>query len=369
MQPQTPIIEIRSLRKLYGSVPAVAGVDLTVGEGEFLTLLGPSGCGKTTIIRMVAGHVMPTGGQVLLDGRDITYEPPQSRRIGMVFQHYALFPHLSVEENIGFALRVEGKARDFIRRRVDEMLDLVRLTGVGQRRPGQLSGGQQQRVALARALAFSPRILLMDEPLGALDLKLREQMQLELKRIQRDVGITTIYVTHDQEEALSLSDRVVVMGPGRIAQVDTPERLYDAPRSRYVADFVGKINFLPAEVMALTRDSVTCRLTETESRTLIRCPGPSGLQPGQRVIVGVRPEYLRACPGTADPGRLHGRLEKRRFVGNSQFVFVRVSPALLLMISDPQRAGVVGKDCSIELDEAHAIVFAEDAGGADVSGA
>src|SRR5580765_4092515 len=217
MQPSAPIIEIRSLRKLYGSVPAVAGLNLTVGEGEFLTLLVPSGCGKTTITRMIAGHVLPTSGQVLLDGRDITYEPPQSRRIGMVFQHYALFPHLSVEENIGFALRVEGKARDFIRRRVDEMLDLVRLTGVGRRRPGQLSGGQQQRVALARALAFSPRILLMDEPLGALDLKLREQMQVELKRIQRDIGITTIYVTHDQEEALSLSDRVVVMGPGRIS--------------------------------------------------------------------------------------------------------------------------------------------------------
>lgn len=362
MESHTPIIEIRNLRKDYGGVPAVAGVDLAVGEGEFLTLLGPSGCGKTTIIRMIAGHVMPTAGQVLLDGRDITYELPQFRRIGMVFQHYALFPHLSVEENIGFALRVEGKTREFRRRRVAEMLDLVRLTGVEARRPGQLSGGQQQRVALARALAFNPRILLMDEPLGALDLKLREQMQSELKRIQRDIGITTIYVTHDQEEALSLSDRVVVMGPGRIAQVDTPERLYDSPVSRYVADFVGKINLLPGEVMSISDDVVTCRLTGIEPLALIRCPRRGTFQPGQRVMVGLRPEHLRACPNDGDPGRLYGRLEKRRFVGNYQFVFVRVAPALALMIADPQRSGIVGKDCAVELDENRAVVFAADDG-------
>jgi len=368
MESHTPIIEIRDLRKDYGGVPAVAGVDLAVGEGEFLTLLGPSGCGKTTIIRMIAGHVMPTAGQVLLDGRDITYELPQSRRIGMVFQHYALFPHLSVEDNVGFALRVEGKAREFIRQRVAEMLDLVRLSGVGSRRPGQLSGGQQQRVALARALAFNPRILLMDEPLGALDLKLREQMQSELKRIQRDIGITTIYVTHDQEEALSLSDRVVVMGPGRIEQVDTPERLYDSPANRYVADFVGKINFLPGEVVAINDDVVTCRLTGIESQVLVRCSRTRAFEPGQQVMVGIRPEYLRACASDGDPRRLHGRLEKTRFVGNYQFVFVRVTPALILMIADPQRSGVVGKDCAVELDATRAVVFAEDDGATGFNG-
>ena len=367
MASHTPIIEVRNLRKDYGGTPAVSGVDLTVDEGEFVTLLGPSGCGKTTIIRMIAGHVMPTAGQVLLDGRDITYAPPQSRRIGMVFQHYALFPHLTVEENVGFALRVERKGREHIQRRVAEMLDLVRLTGVGARRPGQLSGGQQQRVALARALAFNPRILLMDEPLGALDLKLREQMQFELKRIQRDIGISTIYVTHDQEEALSLSDRVVVMEPGRIAQVDTPERLYDAPTSRYVADFVGKINLLPGEVVEIGDEVVACHLTGVEPATLVRCRRTGAFRIGQRVMVGVRPEHLRACPDEGDPGRLHGRLEKRRFVGNYQFVFVRVAPELTLMIADPQRSGVVGKDCVVELDETRTVAFADDDSGTGVS--
>jgi mannopine transport system ATP-binding protein len=358
MAEAAPIIELRALTKQYGGLSAVRAVDLAVGEGEFVTLLGPSGCGKTTIIRMIAGYVMPTAGQVLLDGRDITYEPPQRRRIGMVFQHYALFPHLTVEENVGFALRVDGRPRDAIRRRVAEMLDLVRLHGVGARRPGQLSGGQQQRVALARALAFSPRILLMDEPLGALDLKLREQMQVELKRIQRDVGITTIHVTHDQEEALGMSDRVVVMEPGRIAQIDTPERLYDAPANRYVADFVGKINLLAAEVVAVADDAVECRLLgiEGEAATL-RCSTPAALRPGDRVTVGIRPEYLAARSGSAGPGRLPGHIEKTRFVGSYQFVSVRLGPALSVIVADPQRSCVVGKACSLDVDESRVVLF------------
>src|SRR2546428_4908410 len=238
----TLIIRLDGLGKRYGAVEAVRDVNLEIAEGEFLTLLGPSGCGKTTIIRMIAGYIDASAGRIFLDGRDITDDPPQKRRIGMVFQHYALFPHLTVEDNVGFALKIEAKPREFIRRRVAEMLELVRLPSVARRYPAELSAGQQQRVALARALAFSPRILLMDEPLGALDLKLREQMQQELKRIQQDVGITTIPVTHDQEEALSMSDRVVVMEPGRIVQIDTPEALYDRPLTKYVADFVGKIN-------------------------------------------------------------------------------------------------------------------------------
>jgi mannopine transport system ATP-binding protein len=365
------IIELRELAKHYGGVPAVSAVNLAVAEGEFVTLLGPSGCGKTTIIRMIAGYVMPTAGQVLLDGRDITYEPPQRRRIGMVFQHYALFPHLTVEENVGFALRIEGQPRDVIRRRVGEMLDLVRLPGIGNRRPGQLSGGQQQRVALARALAFNPRILLMDEPLGALDLKLREQMQLELKRIQRDVGITTIHVTHDQEEALGMSDRVVVMAPGRIAQVDTPERLYDAPAGRYVADFVGKINFVEAEVTAVTHEGVECRVVGLEGADIrLRCSTGTAFRPGDQVTVGLRPEHLTARPGTAEPGRLLGHVEKTRFVGSFQFVTVRLGPRLSVVIADPHRACVVGKDCVVDIDESRAVLFpAEERTGAAAGGA
>ncbi len=354
----TPIIELRTLTKFYGSVPAVDRVDLAVAEGEFLTLLGPSGCGKTTIIRMIAGYVMPTSGQVLLDGRDITYEPPQRRRIGMVFQHYALFPHLTVEENVGFALRIERQPRHVVRKRVTEMLELVHLRGVADRRPGQLSGGQQQRVALARALAFSPRILLMDEPLGALDLKLREQMQTELKRIQRDVGITTIHVTHDQEEAFGLSDRVVVMEPGRIVQIDTPERLYDAPRTRYVADFVGKINFFDAEVVSLTGDAVTCRLLGVEGRAVtIRCATRAGVPPGTRVTIGIRPEHLTARALGGDPARLEGHIEKTRFVGAYQFVSVRLGPALSVLVADPQRSCVPGKECAVDVDDSRAVLF------------
>ncbi len=358
MPSSTPLIELRALTKSYGSVPAVSAVDLAVAEGEFLTLLGPSGCGKTTIIRMIAGYVMPTAGQVLMDGRDITYEPPQRRRIGMVFQHYALFPHLTVEENIGFALRIEGQPRHVIRQRVAEMLQLVHLRGVGARRPAQLSGGQQQRVALARALAFSPRILLMDEPLGALDLKLREQMQVELKRIQRDVGITTIHVTHDQEEAFGLSDRVVVMEPGRIVQVDTPERLYDAPASRYVADFVGKINFLEAEIVSLGAGAVECRLLGIEGHPVtIRCAAPATFPPGTQVTIGLRPEHLTARPTTGEPGRLQGHVEKTRFVGSYQFVSIRLASALSVMVADPQRSCVVGKECVLDIDESRVVLF------------
>jgi putative spermidine/putrescine transport system ATP-binding protein len=337
---------------------AVDDVTLEIRDGEFFSLLGPSGCGKTTSLRMIAGFATPDSGRVLLQGVDVTGVPANRRHVNMVFQHYALFPHLTVEENVGFALRVEGQPRSVIRQRVTEMLDLVQLPGVASRRPGELSGGQQQRVALARALAFSPRILLMDEPLGALDLKLREQMQLELKRIQRDVGITTIHVTHDQEEALSLSDRVVVMAPGRIAQVDSPERLYDAPRTRYVADFVGKVNFMRAEVVDAPGGGLACRLVDVPSRPIVRCPASPGCAAGEAVTLGIRPEYLRAR-SDGDAASLHGEIEKVRFAGNLQFLFVRIAPSLILMVADPQRVGLPGKACAIDLDESRILIFTE----------
>src|SRR5215218_1228557 len=243
-----PAIELVGVEKTFssaaGDVRAVEHVNLRIAEGEFFSLLGPSGCGKTTTLRMVAGFEEPTSGQILLHGRDMVGVPPYRRDVNMVFQQYALFPHMDVFENVAFGLRRKKVPKDELRRRVTETLELVELEGREKRRPRQLSGGQQQRVALARALVNRPRALLLDEPLGALDLKLRQAMQLELKRIQREVGITFVYVTHDQEEALTMSDRLVVMNAGRIEQLGSPRELYEYPATRFVANFIGTSNIL-----------------------------------------------------------------------------------------------------------------------------
>ncbi|MBM3525134.1 MAG: ABC transporter ATP-binding protein, partial [Alphaproteobacteria bacterium] len=233
-------VVLENVSKSFGSVRAVDGFSLVVKEGELLTLLGPSGCGKTTTLRMVAGFFLPSAGRILIGGQDVTTLPPRKRNLGMVFQDYALFPHLTVADNIAFGLRERGAAKEQIRKRVGELLDLIRLPGVEGRYPRELSGGQQQRVALARALAYSPSVLLMDEPFGALDLKLREAMQVELHRILRELKITTIFVTHDQGEAMSLSDRIVVMLDGRAQQIGAPEELYARPATAFVAHFVGR---------------------------------------------------------------------------------------------------------------------------------
>ncbi|MBM3613631.1 MAG: ATP-binding cassette domain-containing protein, partial [Alphaproteobacteria bacterium] len=226
-------LTFEGVEKRFGDVVAVARLDLDVAEGSFLTLLGPSGCGKTTTLRMIAGFILPDRGRLLIDDEDVTRVPPQRRGIGMVFQDYALFPHLTVAANIGFGLVERGMAGDAIARRVADLLDLVRLPDIAGRYPSELSGGQQQRVALARAVAHTPRLLLMDEPLGALDLKLREAMQLELRRIQQELRITTVYVTHDQHEAMAMSDRIAVMNRGRIEQLDAPAAIYDSPKTKF----------------------------------------------------------------------------------------------------------------------------------------
>ena len=244
----TPEIRLDNLEKRFGDVLAVDHVSLDVGAGEFFSLLGPSGCGKTTTLRMIGGFELPTGGRILLRDRDMTREPPDKRPVNMVFQHYALFPHLTVGDNVAFGPKRKGLAKDEVRRRVGDALALVRLDGFEKRKPNQLSGGQQQRVALARALANRPDVLLLDEPLGALDLKLRRQLQVELKRIQSEVGITFVYVTHDQEEALTMSDRIAVMNAGQVEQLGTPEELYERPATRFVADFIGTTNLLRATV-------------------------------------------------------------------------------------------------------------------------
>src|SRR6058998_1775482 len=241
-----PALRLEGVRKSYGSVLAVAGVDLVVDEGEFFTLLGPSGSGKTTLLRLIAGFERPDGGRIQLAGRDVTNVPPHLRDTNTVFQDYALFPHMSVADNIGYGLRVKGVAKPARERRVQRALQMVRLEGLGLRRPNQLSGGQRQRVALARAVVNEPEVLLLDEPLGALDLKLRQEMQIELKQIQEQVGITFVYVTHDQEEALTMSDRLAVMSNGHVEQVGSPSEVYEEPANAYVADFLGASNLMPA---------------------------------------------------------------------------------------------------------------------------
>jgi putative spermidine/putrescine transport system ATP-binding protein len=239
-----PDVEAVALRRAYGDVVAVDGVDLAIAEGEFFTLLGPSGSGKTTTLRLIAGFERPDSGRVLLKGRDVTSRPPYERDVNTVFQDYALFPHMTVEQNVGYGLMVKGVRKGERTKRVGEALEMVQLSRLGGRRPAQLSGGQRQRIALARAIVNRPQVLLLDEPLGALDLKLRQEMQLELKRIQQDVGITFIYVTHDQEEALTMSDRLAVFVDGRIEQVGTPASVYEHPESEFVAGFVGVSNVL-----------------------------------------------------------------------------------------------------------------------------
>jgi putative spermidine/putrescine transport system ATP-binding protein len=241
----TPAVQLVGLHRHFGDVRAVDGVDLTITDGEFFSMLGPSGSGKTTVLRLIAGFDVPSGGAVLLHGRDVTNVAPYDRHVNTVFQDYALFPHMNVQRNVEYGLKVKGVARRERETRAQEMLDAVRLSGFGSRKPNQLSGGQRQRVALARALVNKPKVLLLDEPLGALDLKLREEMQVELKTIQRDVGITFVFVTHDQGEALSMSDRIAVFNHGRIEQVGPPREVYERPASEFVANFVGTSNVLP----------------------------------------------------------------------------------------------------------------------------
>jgi len=283
-------IDVRNVAKHFGqgehAVRALDDVSVQIKKGEFFTLLGPSGCGKTTLLRMIAGFESPTAGQISLEGRDITELPPNHRPVNTVFQSYALFPHLTVAENVGFALKMQGKPKDEIAATAEKMLALVRLEALAGRKISQLSGGQQQRVALARALAPQPKVLLLDEPLSALDFKLRKEMQIELKRLQHETGITFIFVTHDQEEALTMSDRIAVMSAGKIQQTGSPRDIYTHPANRFVASFVGETNFLPARV---ANGKVTLA-----AGGLIDAMGAEG-QTGD-VTVTVRPEQVRISP-------------------------------------------------------------------------
>ena len=308
-------VRLQDLTKTFGAVVAVRDVSLTVPAGSFFTLLGPSGSGKTTTLMMVAGFVYPTRGEVFVNGGPVAGLPPQKRDLGMVFQSYAVFPHLTVYQNIAFPLEVRKVSSAVIRQRVGEALELVRLEGYDRRLPRQLSGGEQQRVALARALVFQPRVLLMDEPLGALDRKLRAHMQLELKRIQRAVHVTVIYVTHDQEEALTMSDAVAVMRGGRVEQLGSPADLYEAPVSPFVADFVGESNFIDGTVVSVTGPRA---LVRTDAGLEFWGTPVASLAAGQRVTAAIRPEKLAADEApSADLNRGKGVVAEVVYLGDA----------------------------------------------------
>jgi spermidine/putrescine ABC transporter ATP-binding subunit len=339
--PTTPVrgaaVSVRNLVKHYKSVRAVDDVTIDVEPGEFLALLGPSGSGKTTILMTIAGFEQPTGGEVYIGGRAVTYVPPNRREIGMVFQKYALFPHMTVAENVAFPLEMRGVPATERAARVEAALKLVRLAGYGSRRPSQLSGGQQQRVALARAVVYDPPVLLMDEPLGALDKKLREQMQLEIKHIQQQLGTTVVYVTHDQSEALTMADRIAVLHEGRLQQIGVPEELYDRPANSFVADFIGETNFVDGRLVA--RNGEVVRVV-TEEGPIVAGGVPIGAAPaiaeGAAVRVGVRPEHVAlSAAGTLDDG-CPGVVEESIYGGASVAYIVRVAPTLAIVARVPR---------------------------------
>jgi spermidine/putrescine ABC transporter ATP-binding subunit len=330
-------VSLRSVVKSFDKYRAIDDVSLDIEPGEFITLLGPSGSGKSTTLMMIAGFEQPDTGQVLIDGVDVTRVPAYRRNIGMVFQSYALFPHLTVAENIGFPLKQRGVGKNEILERVSRMLDLVQLAGFDARFPQQLSGGQQQRVAIARAIVFNPPVLLMDEPLSALDKQLRENLQFEIKRLHDSLGITFIYVTHDQKEALVMSDRVAVMNEGRIAQIGAPETLYDSPASHFVASFVGEANFLKPDAITADAKGAVVRIGDATLRT----GGPNGAHDG--TLCMVRPEKLtvRRPGGGADASvnMLQGTVRDTVFMGEMIRYVIELPNGALMTAKQPHRAG------------------------------
>ena len=355
-----PEIRLTDLAKHFRDVKAVDDVSLDIGSGEFFSLLGPSGCGKTTTLRMIGGFELPTAGRIELRGREVTNDPPDKRPVNMVFQNYALFPHLNVGDNIAFGLRRKNVEKDQIKRRVAEALELVHLAGLDRRKPNQLSGGQQQRVALARALVNRPNVLLLDEPLGALDLKLRKQLQVELKRVQAEVGITFVYVTHDQEEALTMSDRIAVMRAGRVEQLGTPEELYERPTTRFVADFIGTTNLLSGSVERSDAGSALVRLDGGDACVV----AGTGFEIGRAVELSIRPESIlvKASNGTAPAGvePIRGQVEQVAYLGGNVQYQVRTNGGLAITALAPKTGQrlPVGSDVDVVWQPAEALVLA-----------
>jgi len=328
------MVELKGVTKRYGTVEALQRVDLSIGRGEFVTLLGPSGSGKSTLLNLIAGMIQPSAGSIVIDGRDATTLPTNRRGLGMVFQNYALMPHMTVFENIAFPLRVRRLPKDEIKRKVDEALALIQLAHVAGRKPRELSGGQQQRISLARCIVYNPALILMDEPLGALDKRLREQMQLEIKRLHADLGITLLYVTHDQDEALTMSDRIVLMNGGRIEQQGAPEELYFKPATTFSAEFIGSSNLIPGTIEA-TGEGVVIR---TAIGTFAAPAPDGGLQAGVGAALLVRPENmsLGALPGSAT---VTGALEDSILLGGVVRHFIRCGDGSTLIVQELNQPG------------------------------
>src|SRR5262245_37886777 len=353
-------VELSELRKTYGPVVALDSLSLEVKQGEFVTLLGPSGSGKTTTLMMIAGFEAPSAGEIRIGGESVMGRPPHRRNIGVVFQSYALFPHMSVTANVAYPLRMRKVPRDDVRRRVARALDLVQLGGYGERHPAQLSGGQQQRVALARALVFEPPLLLMDEPLGALDKKLREDLQLEIARIHREVGVTVLYVTHGQSEALTMSDRIAVMRDGRLEQYGPAEELYERPATRFVAEFVGEATLLGARVTSNTAQGAVLALDGSTARLATR---RMDLEPGARVTAVVRPEKARLVDALAGDNVFAAVVKDAMYLGDAFKYWVTTEGGGTLVLKGQSRAdalrSAVGDPVRVAIDPRDVIVVPE----------
>ncbi len=354
------LLEIRNVTRRFGALAAVDKVSIAIEAGEFFTLLGPSGCGKTTLLRMIAGFDLPDAGEILLDGRDMAGTPPERRPIHTVFQSYALFPHMTVSQNIAFPLRMAGKTPEEIQAKVKEAIDLVHLEDKGARLPHELSGGQKQRVALARSLVNRPRVLLLDEPLGALDAKLREEMQIALISLQRDVGVTFVFVTHAQTEALALSHRIAVMNSGRVEQLDEPSKIYGFPANRFVADFIGNCNMLEANVVEASPAGL--RL-EVKGLGEVAAPAREGAQRGQKGVLALRPEQVRiVAPDSHHDLKNHftGRVHDFLYVGDVTTYIVELPNGTRVEALLPNSAP--GRATFFEAGDAVRVAWRHDAG-------
>jgi spermidine/putrescine ABC transporter ATP-binding subunit len=354
-RPRAVEVRAENVWHKFGDFVALRGISLDISAGDFMSLLGPSGSGKTTLLRIIAGLLKPHAGRIFIDGRDVTRLPADKREIGFVFQNYALFPHLTVFENIAFPLRLRHMPGDEVRRRVGLALEKVFLHGLNERYPAELSGGQQQRVALARAIVFDPTVLLMDEPLGSLDKRLRQQLQLELRRLQREVGITTVYVTHDQEEAFTMSDQIAVMGQGELHQLGAPEQVYRNPSDAFVADFVGDLNYFEGELMRSTEGYPILR---TGSGLTIRVSARESAATGELVGCGIRPESLHIANGTAGDNSYQAVVRSLTFRGTHYWADLLLPSGDTLLAMLPNASGVgEGDDVIVGWNAAEVRIF------------